>query len=895
MEPGILAAGVVQVVIWLARKLGDKLSDKVFDAAADKTIERLKAVYDLIREHVVPGSEAEAVIDKLRADPENERARTALQGYLLKLLDDEPSFAVELTRLLTEAGQVKTDGSRTFVEIHAEAPVIEGSMIINSEINQRVENIFNLTIELPRVSPQPRQLTAPTVGYMGRQKELADAIRELQSRPTGVRMLMITGQPGIGKTEFARVVADQMHRSSASGIQLEIRLSSGPASPGMGRAPKAAEDALMELLVALGVPLEEIPASLEARRARYSAELEGKHPLVLLDDAVDASQVGLLRPPRGGTVIVTSYRELPELLADGAKPIRLGPLTTGEAFRLMASRIGWRRITADPFATKKIINACDGVPLAIAITAGRIASASAEHVPLRQLAQRLEEANFRLEEMTLGQRTVIAPLTVTYEMLTPYQRRVLEIAALLRAPEFDAEVICVAGGLSVEATRDTLDQLVDLHLIEVTGRPGNRWRVHQLVAEYAYAMALRNLTPQEREEIITRAVGLYVQRARSLRELLQSPIVHLDPALAAWAQGQLELQRAALIAALRNAAVLSVRQTAHALAISIAALLDIIGEWPETVQTAEPLLDIARREKDLALEARALYLLGIHAQRRGDHQRARALLCRALDHALQTQDIRLRRDIEHALLDARNAANGRSPAAGGTGARTRTSKFDTSDLGPRPRDVGARRSTGASAGGPTGGGGPGPGGPGGPDDPGGGGGSGPGGPGGPDDPGGGGGSGPGGPGGPDDPGGGGGSGPGGPGGPDDPGGGGGSGPGGPGGPDDPGGGGGSGPAGAGPSGSGPGPWRSRRSGGRTRRSRTGYATSRSRTASAGAGGAGATLADGALTGAHSGTGGSAQNASAGAPRSHLHDVPGAVSIARGEGAGPQGPTLYGAG
>jgi hypothetical protein len=331
MDPGTLAAGVTAAVLWVLKQGGARIVDRATDAAVDEMWERLRPLYELLREHVVPGSAAAAALDAARRDPGDPTVEPALRQHLRALLAEEPSLALELTSRLAQAGTVTVEGNTAYIEIHAP---VTNSVIIGGTVNQAVD----IRIELPRTLDQPRQLKAPTRGFVGRRADGRRALHELQPRARGVPVVMVTGPPGIGKTEFAYWVASAVRDQGRSGVQLMVRLSAG------GASPRAAEDALVELLLALGVPLDEVPPGEPARQARYAAMLEGRRPLILLDDAVDARQVEALLPPSGGMVIVTSRRELRELLADRATAIRLKPLTTPQALQLLAQRIGWGRV-----------------------------------------------------------------------------------------------------------------------------------------------------------------------------------------------------------------------------------------------------------------------------------------------------------------------------------------------------------------------------------------------------------------------------------------------------------------------------------------------------------------------------------------------------------------------
>src|SRR5262249_21671198 len=74
-------------------------------------------------------------------------------------------------------------------------------------------------------------------------------------------------------------------------------------------------------------------------------------------------------------VVVTSRSALAGLAAgEGARPLRLGPLTEAEAVRLLAARLGAERVAAEPGAVAELAARCGGLPLALAVMAARAAA-----------------------------------------------------------------------------------------------------------------------------------------------------------------------------------------------------------------------------------------------------------------------------------------------------------------------------------------------------------------------------------------------------------------------------------------------------------------------------------------------------------------------------------------
>src|SRR5438046_1945890 len=73
--------------------------------------------------------------------------------------------------------------------------------------------------------------------------------------------------------------------------------------------------------------------------------------------------------------------------AEGAHPLRLGPLDDEQSSRLLAARLGAERVATEPAAVTELIARCGGLPLALAVMAAR--AAADPELPLGVLAAQL--------------------------------------------------------------------------------------------------------------------------------------------------------------------------------------------------------------------------------------------------------------------------------------------------------------------------------------------------------------------------------------------------------------------------------------------------------------------------------------------------------------------------
>src|SRR5215831_6866381 len=241
----------------------------------------------------------------------------------------------------------------------------------------------------------PRQLPAGAGFFAGREAELKqlDEVLDQAGLPDGadgnggaVVISAVAGMAGVGKTALAVHWARKVAGRFPDG-QLYVNLRGY--GPGTAVTP---EEATGWFLPALGVPAAQIPADAQARCGLYRSVLAGRRVLIVLDNARDAAQVRPLLPGGGGClVVVTSRSSLAGLAAaEGARPLRLGPLGAEEGVRLVAARLGAERVAAEPAAVTELAARCGGLPLALAVIAAR--AAADPGLPLSVLAAQLAGA-----------------------------------------------------------------------------------------------------------------------------------------------------------------------------------------------------------------------------------------------------------------------------------------------------------------------------------------------------------------------------------------------------------------------------------------------------------------------------------------------------------------------
>ena len=121
----------------------------------------------------------------------------------------------------------------------------------------------------------------------------------------------------------------------------------------------------------LSVPAAQIPETVGERTALWRAHLSRRRAVVILDDAAGHDQIGPLLPVTSRCLIlITTRRRLPDL--GGARSLTLDVLPADDAITLFRRIIGESR-AADADQIAAAVALCGRLPLAIQLTAGRIA------------------------------------------------------------------------------------------------------------------------------------------------------------------------------------------------------------------------------------------------------------------------------------------------------------------------------------------------------------------------------------------------------------------------------------------------------------------------------------------------------------------------------------------
>jgi tetratricopeptide (TPR) repeat protein len=460
----------------------------------------------------------------------------------------------------------------------------------------------------------PAQLPAGLAVFAARGAGLAGVAETIGQRGGDVAIVVVTGIAGVGKSTFAVHLAHRIADRFPDGV-LHLDLRGFDPS---GRVMSAAE-ALHVLLTSIGVPMADMPPGEDALGALLRTRTAGRRILMVLDNVRDSAQVRPLLPAGGGcAVVVTSRNQLADLvITHDALPVPLGPLVYGEARELLTRRLGANRLAADPAAVDGIIRRCAGLPLALAVVAGR--AALYPDFPLAAIAAELHAADGTLDGFTgsADATDVRSVFSWSYRSLGEPAARMFRLIGVHPGPDLTAAAAASLAALPAASAAALLRELVRVNLL--TEKAPGRFEPHDLLRVYAAELAGDD--PVARRRILDHyAVTAYdaqriVNRTRRpFPRIVPGPGVGpetpADPASAtAWFAAEKGVLRAAVAMAARH----GLDEHAFVMSFSMSPFFKRQGGRDLAAAMAEAALGAAERLGDRMMTGRVLgWQAGIH-------------------------------------------------------------------------------------------------------------------------------------------------------------------------------------------------------------------------------------------------------------------------------------------
>lgn len=503
----------------------------------------------------------------------------------------------------------------------------------------------------PAQLPCPRQLPPAVPQFVGRTEELRllDKMLDRQGPPADgagaaaqtALVTVISGTAGCGKTALALHWAYLVKERFPDGqLHLDLR--------GFGqRTPVAPDDALRGVLEALGVAPAAVPGGLDGKAALFRSLLAERRFLLLIDDARSSDHVRRLLPGSPTClVIVTSRLRLDSLtVLQGARQVHLDRLPHSDAWDLLESRIGPRRMNANPWSAAELVDLSARLPLALSLTAARVAGRPDE--PLDALAEELRDRAARLDLLipVEGNPNLRRVFRCSYDQLPEQESRLFRLLGTHPGPTIDAYACAALLGTTARP-RPLLDGLKAAHLIDEPV-PG-RFAFHDLLR--IFAGELSDLAHCEEERAgVRRMLDFYLSGAAAASSHLRASTTYLGPLEKAslnlspidsyeqamsWFTEEIDVLEAVIARAIGQ----GFESRAWRLAWSCAVFLRRSGRPEQRVRFQRMALDAATRAHDRAAIATSLRLLADGHAALGDLTTATGLLHASLADFLVLDD-----------------------------------------------------------------------------------------------------------------------------------------------------------------------------------------------------------------------------------------------------------------
>ena len=499
-------------------------------------------------------------------------------------------------------------------------------------------------------------LPVPPNPLVGRERDLGALDALLSSRD--VRLLVLTGAGGSGKTRLASAAARRAASSFANGAVI-VEL-----------APLR-DPGLLLPTIASALAIAEVPG--QAPLDTLAAAVSGRELLLVLDNVEHLSSATpalvelLARAPR--LVLLVTSRVVLHLTGEHVFPV--SPLDDDAAVELFEQRA--RALQSDFEVTagnesvvREICRRVDGLPLAIELAAARIRSLTPQAL-LERLEQRLTVLTGGPHDLPARQQTLRETIDWSVGLLSDEERTALARLSVARAGATveAAETVC-------ETRLDVLSMLIDHHLVRRTVTAGgSRLSLLETIREYAVELLAADPADADRARarLTEWCLALADEAERHLsqdeqtawldlleteHDNLRAALDHLESSGAAeqqlmlavslsrfwYVRGHLAEGRARLEHALEGTADQAPAQRRRA-CTAVASFGLLQGDHAAAIRFADEALAAAREEDDPRFVANALSNLGAILLAAGDRERAESTLEEAVTRARAAGDQRI--------------------------------------------------------------------------------------------------------------------------------------------------------------------------------------------------------------------------------------------------------------
>lgn len=440
--------------MWRGPALADLATLPVIEDEAARLNDHRVAVYeDWAEAELRLGNHAlvlEDIDDMVRLHPTRERLRwvqmiaLSRSGRHVKALAEYDDLRVSLSR------ELGLEPSAALQRLYKE-------ILTGDSPDRPAGGVAHRAASAREVLAHTAQLPRDMDDFTGRAAELSDLVATMgNAEADAVKVAVIGGPPGVGKTTLAVRAAHQLRRRFHDGqLFMNMRAPRG--------RPRTASDVLGQLLRMLGLE-GSLPRRLEERAALYRAYMAERSILVLIDNVSDSEVARWLLPGTGRSgVLITSRRRL--LALDATRHLVVRPFAEEEAVALLARMVNDGRIEAEPAAANLVATRCGGLPLAIRIAGTKLRLQP--HLSVPQLADRLSGDRRLLGALQVGDLSLDGCARAFESELSPQDWGNLRGLGRLPSARFSPGDIAAVLGVRDQQAERVLDALLEVHAVEV--------------------------------------------------------------------------------------------------------------------------------------------------------------------------------------------------------------------------------------------------------------------------------------------------------------------------------------------------------------------------------------------------------------------------------------------
>jgi tetratricopeptide (TPR) repeat protein len=306
------------------------------------------------------------------------------------------------------------------------------------------------------------QLPPCSDDFVGREEEVRLLTEALSARTRTARTAVISGRAGVGKTQLALKVAEEIREEIRDGAFFcDLK-----GAEKIGLSPLE----VMKKIVTSIEPDIVFPDNLEDAQKLYQNTLFGKEALIMLDNAYGKEQVEPLIPPKPCLLLVTSRRRF---ALPGCISVPLSPLSDSDAVVLL------RGLSARASGyEERIARCCSNLPLVLRLAASVLESRP--HLSVEEFLRQMDDAAAKHQSL----KEIDAALDVTCSVIDERLKQGFAACSIFHHG-FEVEAAAAVWGMDREEAEDVICALFEFSLVEWDPKH-NHYQLHDDVRKYAH-------------------------------------------------------------------------------------------------------------------------------------------------------------------------------------------------------------------------------------------------------------------------------------------------------------------------------------------------------------------------------------------------------------------------